>query len=181
MTSSPAERFAIVRRWFAAFNRDDVEALVELYDEDCVNDQEHDAPWRGREELRRRLAGMFAATAAWAAEAAEAVAETAADAAAAVPAGVVGPVAEAAAAVPNPGNNAWMMTATVLVLLMILPGLALFYGGLTRSKNMLSTMTQVGATAAMAMVVCWSATTTRRSYRASNRGSTRGLVSTSRS
>ena len=61
--------------------------------------------------------------------------------------------AEAAAAVPNPGNNAWMMTATVLVMLMILPGLALFYGGLTRSKNMLSTMTQIGATASLAMLV----------------------------
>jgi len=63
------------------------------------------------------------------------------------------PALAAAAAVPNPGNNAWMMTATVLVLLMILPGLALFYGGLTRSKNMLSTMTQIGATAALAMLV----------------------------
>ena len=61
--------------------------------------------------------------------------------------------AEAVAAVPNPGNNAWMMTATILVLLMILPGLALFYGGLTRSKNMLSTMTQIGATAALAMLI----------------------------
>ena len=61
--------------------------------------------------------------------------------------------AEAAAAVPNPGNNAWMMTATVLVLMMILPGLALFYGGLTRQKNMLSTMTQVGAAAALAMLI----------------------------
>ena len=63
------------------------------------------------------------------------------------------PAAEAAAAVANPGNNAWMMTATVLVMLMILPGLALFYGGLTRSKNMLSTMTQIGATAALAMII----------------------------
>jgi Amt family ammonium transporter len=98
-------------------------------------------------------ASMLAATAAWAAEAAEAVADTAADAAAAIPAEVVEPVAEAAAAVPNPGNNAWMMTSTILVLLMILPGLALFYGGLTRSKNMLSMMTQIGATAALAMVV----------------------------
>jgi Amt family ammonium transporter len=62
-------------------------------------------------------------------------------------------VAEPAAAVPNPGNNAWMMTSTLLVLLMILPGLALFYGGLTRSKNMLSMMTQIGATAALAMVI----------------------------
>ncbi len=61
--------------------------------------------------------------------------------------------AEAAAAVPNPGNNAWMMTSTLLVLLMIIPGLALFYGGLTRSKNMLSTMTQIGATAALAMLI----------------------------
>ncbi|MBN9506567.1 MAG: ammonium transporter [Altererythrobacter sp.] len=61
--------------------------------------------------------------------------------------------AGAAAAVPDPGNNAWMMTAAVLVLMMILPGLALFYGGLTRSKNMLSTMTQIGATAALAMLI----------------------------
>ncbi|TCJ39903.1 ammonium transporter [Parafrankia sp. BMG5.11] len=61
--------------------------------------------------------------------------------------------AEAAAAVPNPGNNAWMMISTVLVLMMILPGLALFYGGLTRSKNMLSTMTQIGAAACLAMLI----------------------------
>lgn len=61
--------------------------------------------------------------------------------------------AQPAAAVPNPGNNAWMMTSTILVLLMILPGLALFYGGLTRSKNMLSTMTQIGAAACLAMLV----------------------------
>ncbi len=65
----------------------------------------------------------------------------------------VAEAAEAAAPVANPGNNAWMMTATILVLLMILPGLALFYGGLTRSKNMLSTMTQIGAAAALAMLI----------------------------
>ena len=94
-------------------------------------------------------ASMLAATAAFAQDAAEAVTEAAAEAAATTaPA-----AAEAAAAVPNPGNNAFMMIATVLVLLMILPGLALFYGGLTRSKNMLSTMTQVGAAAALAMLV----------------------------
>ena len=63
------------------------------------------------------------------------------------------PLAEAAAAVPDPGTNAWMMISTALVLLMILPGLALFYGGLTRAKNMLSTMTQVGGAAALAMLV----------------------------
>jgi Amt family ammonium transporter len=95
-------------------------------------------------------ASMFAATAAWAAETAEAVTETVTETVAAVPAEAV---EEAAAAVANPGNNAWMMTSTILVLLMILPGLALFYGGLTRSKNMLSTMTQIGATAALAMLV----------------------------
>jgi Amt family ammonium transporter len=98
-------------------------------------------------------ASMFTATAAWAAETAEAVTDAAAGAAAAVPAAVAEPAAEAAAAVANPGNNAWMMTSTILVLMMILPGLALFYGGLTRSKNMLATMTQIGATAALAMLV----------------------------
>ena len=61
--------------------------------------------------------------------------------------------AQVAVVVPNPGNNAWMMTATLLVLLMIIPGLALFYGGLTRTKNMLSTMTQIGAAACLAMLI----------------------------
>ncbi|MEL6488200.1 MAG: ammonia channel protein, partial [Pseudomonadota bacterium] len=61
--------------------------------------------------------------------------------------------AAAAAPLPKPGNNAWMMTSTVLVMLMILPGLALFYGGLTRSKNMLSMLTQIGATASLAMII----------------------------
>ncbi|WP_374295903.1 ammonium transporter [Sphingomonas sp.] len=56
-------------------------------------------------------------------------------------------------AVVNKGDTAWMMTSTVLVLMMILPGLALFYGGLTRAKNMLSTMTQIGAVACLAMLL----------------------------
>ena len=59
----------------------------------------------------------------------------------------------AAAPVVHPGDNAWMMTSTLLVLMMILPGLALFYGGLTRSKNMLSTMTQIGGVACLAMLL----------------------------
>ena len=95
---------------------------------------------------------MLAATAAFAQEAAATATAAAADATAAV-AEVAAPAAEAASAVPNPGNNAFMMIATVLVLLMILPGLALFYGGLTRSKNMLSTMTQIGAAACLAMLI----------------------------
>ncbi len=52
--------------------------------------------------------------------------------------------AEAAAApVPNKGDTTWMMLSTLLVILMIVPGLALFYGGLVRAKNMLSVLSQV--------------------------------------
>ena len=49
----------------------------------------------------------------------------------------------AAAPVPDKGDTAWMLTATALVLLMSVPGLALFYGGLVRTKNMLSVLMQV--------------------------------------
>jgi Amt family ammonium transporter len=45
--------------------------------------------------------------------------------------------------VPNKGDTAWMMLSTLLVILMTVPGLALFYGGLVRSKNMLSVLMQV--------------------------------------
>ncbi len=51
------------------------------------------------------------------------------------------------------GDVAWMMTATLLVLFMIIPGLALFYGGLVRSKNMLSVLMQCTTIAAMVMVI----------------------------
>ena len=51
--------------------------------------------------------------------------------------------AVAAAPVPNKGDTAWMLTSTALVLLMSVPALALFYGGLVRSKNMLSVLMQV--------------------------------------
>ena len=61
--------------------------------------------------------------------------------------------AAAAAPTVDKGDTAWMMTSTLLVLMMILPGLALFYGGLARTKNMLSVMTQVGAVACLAMVI----------------------------
>ncbi len=44
----------------------------------------------------------------------------------------------AADPVPNKGDTAWMLVASALVLLMTVPGLALFYGGLVRTKNMLS-------------------------------------------
>ena len=52
---------------------------------------------------------------------------------------------EAAEAAPalNAGDTAWMLTSTMLVILMVIPGLALFYGGLGRAKNMLSVLMQV--------------------------------------
>lgn len=61
----------------------------------------------------------------------------AADAVAAAPA-----AAAAVAAVPNKGDTAWILVCTAFVVLMTLPGLALFYGGLTRSKNVLSILVQ---------------------------------------
>ncbi len=51
------------------------------------------------------------------------------------------------------GNTAWMMTATAFVLLMTLPGLALFYGGMVRKKNLLSTMAQSFAIACLVTVL----------------------------
>jgi ammonium transporter, Amt family len=53
------------------------------------------------------------------------------------------PAEIAAAPVPDPGNTTWMLVSSVLVLLMTIPGLALFYGGLVRAKNMLSVLMQV--------------------------------------
>jgi Amt family ammonium transporter len=57
------------------------------------------------------------------------------------------------APVPDKGDTAFMMVSTLLVLLMILPGLQLFYGGLTRTKNMLATMTQIGSATCLAMLL----------------------------
>ena len=67
---------------------------------------------------------------------------TPATAAAAAEAPAAAPAA-APAPVPNKGDTAWMTVATILVILMTIPGLALFYGGLVRSKNMLSVLMQV--------------------------------------
>ncbi len=71
-------------------------------------------------------------------------AEKAVEAPAAAAAPAAAPAAEAKPApTPNKGDIAWMLTATALVLLMSVPGLALFYGGMVRSKNMLSMLMQV--------------------------------------
>src|ERR1700704_3314536 len=55
----------------------------------------------------------------------------------------------------GPGHNAWMMTATALVLFMTLPGLALFYGGLVRRKNILSVMAQCLGCAGVVTILWW--------------------------
>ena len=80
-----------------------------------------------------------------------AAAPAAATAAAAAPAAAA---AEPAAPSPNKGDTAWMIVATVLVIMMSIPGLALFYGGLVRSKNMLSVLMQVFVIFSL-IVVLW--------------------------
>jgi len=88
------------------------------------------------------------------AAASEAAAPAAAAAAAPAAAAASAPAAAAAPApVPNKGDTAWMTVATVLVILMTIPGLALFYGGLVRSKNMLSVLMQVFVVSSMIYVL----------------------------
>ncbi|MDZ7909998.1 MAG: ammonium transporter [Gemmobacter sp.] len=93
-----------------------------------------------------KLSGLTALSAlaalpAWAQEAAETATETATE--------VVAEVVP----VMDKGDVAWMMTSTVLVLFMTLPGLALFYGGLVRTKNMLSILMQTTLVACVMMLV----------------------------
>ena len=82
----------------------------------------------------------------------DAPATPAATAAAAAEAPAAAPAA-APAPVPNKGDTAWMTVATILVILMTIPGLALFYGGLVRSKNMLSVLMQVFVVTALIYVL----------------------------
>jgi Amt family ammonium transporter len=56
---------------------------------------------------------------------------------------------------PGPGHNAWMMTSAALVLFMTLPGLALFYGGLVRRKNVLSVLAQCLGCAGIVTILWW--------------------------
>src|SRR5438270_10499115 len=55
----------------------------------------------------------------------------------------------------GPGHNGWMMTASALVLFMTLPGLALFYGGLVRAKNVLSVLAQCLGIAGLVTILWW--------------------------
>jgi len=79
-------------------------------------------------------------------------------ASASAPAAATDPATASAAAAPAPvankGDTAWMMVSTLLVILMTIPGLALFYGGLVRSKNMLSVLMQVFMIFAV-IIVLW--------------------------
>jgi len=108
------------------------------------------------------FACAFAAPAAWAQDpAASAAAPTASAAveaasaaapameAASAPAEAAAPVAQ-----PNKGDTSWMLLSTLLVVMMTVPGLALFYGGLVRSKNMLSVLMQVTVGFSL-IVVLW--------------------------
>jgi Amt family ammonium transporter len=93
--------------------------------------------------LAQDAAASAPAAASAVADAASAVAQVAADAASAAPAPKF-----------DKGDTAWMMLSTLLVILMTLPGLALFYGGLVRAKNMLSILMQVMVTFSL-IVVLW--------------------------
>ena len=86
--------------------------------------------------------GALGTIAAFAQETAPAAADAAAAAAPAAPAFTV-----------DKGDTTWMLISTVLVLLMTIPGLALFYGGLVRAKNMLSVLMQVFTITSVVMIV----------------------------
>ncbi|HEY8605700.1 MAG TPA: ammonium transporter [Noviherbaspirillum sp.] len=109
------------------------------------------APAMAADEPAKAEAVVVAQAAAPAAEAPAAAAPAAAAAAPAAPAAT-----EAAPAAPtaNKGDTGFMMIATVLVIMMTIPGLALFYGGLVRSKNMLSVLMQVFMVFSL-VVVLW--------------------------
>jgi Amt family ammonium transporter len=101
-------------------------------------------------------ASMAAPAASEEAKPADVAAPAPAAAAAAAPAASAPADAASAAPapVPNKGDTAWMMVSTLLVIMMTVPGLALFYGGLVRSKNMLSVLMQVLVTFSL-IVVLW--------------------------
>jgi Amt family ammonium transporter len=73
------------------------------------------------------------------------------DAKGAIPAGLTTP----SVGTSGPGHNGWMMTSAALVLFMTLPGLALFYGGLVRTKNVLSVMAQCLGLAGLVTILWW--------------------------
>jgi Amt family ammonium transporter len=89
------------------------------------------------------LLGAMTVAPAWAEDAKPAAEAAPAAATAAVAAPAAAAPAAAPAPTPNKGDNTWILVASAFVILMSIPGLALFYGGLVRSKNMLSVLMQV--------------------------------------
>jgi ammonium transporter, Amt family len=67
----------------------------------------------------------------------------------------VDPAGSKITGLPGPGHNAWQMVSAALVLFMTLPGLALFYGGLVRTKNVLSVLAQCLGIAGMVTILWW--------------------------
>ena len=126
---------------------------------------------RGTDMIRKTLAAagalgtsLFVSAAAFAQETAEAVATAAPaavpgpEAAAAVATTLIkAPTVEQMATMVNKGDTAWMLISSALVLMMSVPALALFYGGLVRTKNMLSVLMQVFMIVSIASLVwvCW--------------------------
>jgi ammonium transporter, Amt family len=107
----------------------------------------------------------FSIPAAWAEDTPASAAPTAQTAAPAA-ADAAAPAADAAAAAPtepqligtdkiNSGDTAWMLTSTALVLMMTIPGLALFYGGMVRKKNVLATLMQSFAITCVITILWW--------------------------
>ena len=83
---------------------------------------------------------------------------TTAAAPAAAPAPAPAPAAAPAPFKTDSGDTAWMLTSTALVLMMTIPGLALFYGGMVRKKNVIATVTQSFAMTAVVTIV-WAVAT----------------------
>src|SRR3990172_1824870 len=105
----------------------------------------------------KRLLALLALFSALSVVAAPAIAQDkpAAEApAAAAPAAATATATAVPTPTPNKGDTAWMLASTALVLLMSVPALALFYGGMVRSKNMLSMLMQVFVTFSL-IVVLW--------------------------
>ena len=102
-------------------------------------------------------ASLLAATTAWAQEAVVPVATPSPEAAAAATDLIKAPTVEQMAGMVDKGDTAWMLVCSALVLMMSVPALALFYGGLVRTKNMLSVLMQVFMIVSVAGLVwtCW--------------------------
>jgi Amt family ammonium transporter len=129
-----------------------------------VNTRVEGSAWPGPRALAAALAAavlglMLSVTPlrAWADEAPAAAAAAAAAAADAAPAAAPTPTEPTIVKFSdiNSGDTAWMLTSTALVLMMTVPGLALFYGGMVRKKNVLSTLMQSFAITCLVTILWW--------------------------